>query len=203
MRRLGWFLMAVLLLGALGVGVGVGLRGMRRDPEPDPAAMIERLREIARLETLEVHVSKTVSYVPDPPPPKSLAEDVLTWATWTISPREGRAIVSATGRIGLDVARLEVSSIGAGVVLVRLPRLVTTIELDPGATEIIRSNLDSMQTALLFEKGVRAVAFEIDRDARLHERARESAKTALERVLRAAGAREVRFVDAGAVSSSV
>jgi hypothetical protein len=79
---------------------------------------------------------------------------------------------------------------------VALPPIQSTIELRPGETEVIGSNLDTAETAQLFEAAREAFARDVAADHALHKRARATAERALEALLVRLGFREVHFVDA-------
>ncbi len=196
MRRL------LTLLGvglAAGAGLGLALRlAASRPPLPDPPSVALRVREVARLETLEVSLYKKVSYAPEPAPAGSFWGDVLGWARQVLRPPRGRAIVFANARLGLDLARLAPESlrVAGREVWVTLPPLVATVEILPGETEIIGSNLDSAETARLLELARLAFEREVAADLRLRERARGSAERALRGLLLGLGFSEVHFVDA-------
>lgn len=198
MRRL----LLIVGLGALGIGVGAGLglalRLASRPPLPDPPSVAARVREVARLETLEVSLYKKITYAPEPVPAGSFWGDVLGWARHALRPPRGRAIVFAEARLGLDLARLGPDSlrVAGREVWVALPPLVATVELMPGETEVIGSNLDSAETAQLMELARNAFQREVIADARLQERARQSAERALRGLLLGLGFADVHFVDA-------
>lgn len=196
-------LAAGLLAGVVVAGAAWRLSSDRR-PLPDAPALVERVRAIARLETLEVQVSKVVAYAPDPPLASSFAGELVTWARWSVDPPEGRAMVFATARLGLELDRLEVTSLrvrGDAVELL-LPPLVTTVELEPSRTQVIRSNLDSTDSAALLGKAKGELEFEVSRDRALAAKGRGAARDALRRLLNGLGFREVRFVEQGAAGAS-
>lgn len=196
MRRL-LLLLAVAL--AVGAGLGLGLRlAASRPPLPDPPSVALRIREVARLETLEVSLYKKVSYAPEPVPAGSLWGDVLGWARHALRPPRGRAIVFARARLGLDLGRIgpETLRVAGREAWLALPPLVATVELLPGETEIIDSNLDSAETARLLELARTAFEREVTSDLQLRERARGSAERALRGLLLGLGFSEVHFVDA-------
>jgi Protein of unknown function (DUF4230) len=165
-------------------------------PTPDLPTVVERMREVARLETLEVNVYKKVRYDPEPVASGSVWRDVFAWARTILAPSHGRAIVFGTVRVGLDLSRLDARSLAiqGGRVDVVLPPLETRAEVRPAETEIIQSNLDSAETAQLLD--LARVAFEQDAraDAGLQRRARESAERAIGGLLLSLGFRDVRFV---------
>ena len=78
---------------------------------------------------------------------------------------------------------------------IALPPIQATVELKPGETEVIDSNLDSQQTAQLLQAAKEAFERESMRDPRLQDRAKESARRALKVFLLGAGFRQVNFVD--------
>jgi hypothetical protein len=189
--------LTVLLGGVLGA-VGAWLL-LRPPPSllPDTPSVVQQMREVARLETLEVALYKKVSFVPEPQATDALWKDVLLWAKHSIQNPHGRAIVFADARLGFDFQRFDVSNLRvAGTrVYVVLPPLDVKVELRPGETEVIDSNLDSAQTAQLLEKARLAFEQEVRGDSRLQQRARDSAERALRGLLLTLGYREVLFVD--------
>ncbi len=196
MRRLLTLLAAGLAVGA---GLGLALRlGAPRPVLPDPPSVAVQVREVARLETLEVSLYKKVAYAPEPIAAGSFWGDVLGWARHALNPPRGRAIVFAVARLGLDLGRIGPESlrIDGREIWVALPPLVATIELLPGETEVIGSNLDSAETARLLELARTAFEREVIADARLRDRARRSAERALRGLLLGLGFSEVHFVDA-------
>jgi hypothetical protein len=163
---------------------------------PDLPTVIEQLRDVAQLETLEVNVYKKVRYDPEPVTSGNVWHDLFVWAQATLAPSHGRAIVFGTVRVGLDLSQLDARSLevhGGSVDLV-LPPLQTRAEVRPAETEVIQSNLDSAQTGQLLE--LARVAFEQDAraDTRLQTRARDSAERAIRGLLLSLGFRNVRFV---------
>jgi hypothetical protein len=196
MRRL---LLVVLFGLAAGAGLGLTARLGRRPPAlPDPPAVAIRIRELARLETLEVSLYKKVTFSPEPSPADSLWGDVSGWLRHVLRTPRGKAIVFANARLGLDLARLDASSIRVSgrEVFVVLPPLRTTVELRPDETEILGSNLDSAETARLLELARAAFERQVDADAALRARARASAERHIEALLRTLGFAAVHFVDA-------
>lgn len=164
---------------------------------PDPPSLVERVREVARLETLDVSVYKRVAFAPDPPASRSLAGDVATWATWTIDPPEGRAIVFADVHLGLDASKIDARALAANddEVVMTLPPIVATVELRPAETEVVRSNLDTTQTGLLLDKAKWEIQRDVAGDGALKARARASAERALRALFLSAGYDRVRFVE--------
>jgi hypothetical protein len=197
MRRV--LIIAIALL-VLGLGLGWGLRRLGRGtkPLPDPAAVSVQIREIARLETLEVSLYKKVTFSPDPSPADSLWGDVLGWARHVFSTPTGKAIVFADVRLGLDLDKLVPSNIKVigQIVFVVLPPIKVTVELKPGETEIIGSNLDSSETTQLLDLAKTAFEREVSASPKLRQRARASAERAITSLLVVLGFTEVRFVDA-------
>ena len=196
MRRLLAFL---LLFVALGLGLGVGLRVARRAPAlPDAPAVVVRIREVARLETLDVSLYKKVTFAPEPVEADSLWGDVAGWLRHAIRTPRGKAIVFADAHLGLDLARLDASSlrVEGREVFVVLPALRATVELRPGETEVIGSNLDSAETARLLALAKEAFEREVAADRGLRERAQTSAQRQIRALLTTLGFAAVHFVDA-------
>jgi len=200
---------SVLSLLALGLGLGVGvtlilrLVPTRRAAPPDPPAVVERVREVARLETLDVSLYKKVSFAPEPREADSLWGDVAGWLKHTFRTPRGKAIVFADAHLGLDLAHLgpDALVVRGRTVDVRLPPVRVEVALRPADTEIIGSNLDSAETARLFELARIAFENEVGADRALRARARGSAERAIRGLLLSLGFDEVRFVDGGAGKS--
>lgn len=195
-------LRAAFGLSLIGVIVSVCLWLPHPTHELDTPAVLTQMREVARLETLDVSVYRKVSYEPEVPPSTSLAGDVLAWAKHSVAPRRGRAIVFATVHVGLDLSRLgpgDVHVVGDAIEVV-LPPPDVRVELLPQETEVISSNLDSAQTAALLEKGRATLEQDVRRDAALRQRARASSERALKALLTTFGFRDIRFVERAAHS---
>ena len=197
MRRIA---IPVLLGLSLGAGAALGFRlwAARRPPLPDPPALVERVREVARLEALDVSLWKKVTFEPEPVPAGSLWGDVAAWARRALRPPRGRAIVFADAHLGFDLSRLGTQSLrveGREVSLV-LPPLEIRVEVRPGDTEIIGSNLDSAETARLLELARAAFQRQVESDRALRERALSSARRSLTALLLSLGFERVYFVDA-------
>jgi hypothetical protein len=190
--------LAVLALCA-GAGAALATRLLPppRPALPDPPAVAERIREVARLEALEVSLYKKVSFAPEPSPAGSLWGDLAGWARHTLRAPRGRAIVFADARLSLDLGaldatRLEVHGREAWLVL---PPLQAAVELRPGETEVIGSTLDTAETAQLLERARAAFAREVEADARLRARARGAAERAIRALLVGLGFEAVHFVE--------
>ncbi len=190
----------LLLLLALGLGVGAGaMLAARlvpaRRPLPDPPAVVTQVREVARLETLHVSLYKKIAFSPEPAAADSFWGDVAGWLRHTFRAPQGKAIVFADAELGLDLAKLGPESLrveGRKVDLT-LPPVRVQVVLRPADTEIIGSNLDSAETAHLFELARRAFEREVEADAALRARARGSAERALRGLLLSLGFEEVTF----------
>ncbi len=194
MRRL--IALALVALAA-GAGLGLALRLGRARPTPDPPAVVERVREVARLEALDLSLYKKVSFAPEPRSQDSLWGDVVSWARYTFRTPRGKAIVFADAHVGLDLAALDGRSLrvdGRDVFLV-LPPLEVRVELKPDETEIVGSNLDSAETAKLFELARAAFEREVRADPRVRARARGAAERGIRGLLLGLGFDEVHFVD--------
>jgi hypothetical protein len=165
---------------------------------PPTPLVVERMREVARLQTLDLAVYKKIAYAPEPMPTGALWSDVLTWAKASLLPSRGRAIVFGTVHLGVDLSKLDARRlrIQGSRVEVALPPLQAQVELRPGETEVITSNLDSAQTAQLLELARTAFEREVMADPALQAKARGSTERALTGLLLSLGFREVVFVDA-------
>jgi hypothetical protein len=194
-------LLAFLLFGAaLGAGAVAAWRLLppRRPPPPDPPAVVERVREVARLEALEVSLYRKVRYAPEPVPADSIWGDLRGWARHALRPPQGKAIVFADARLALDVSRLGSHSLrvkGRAAWLV-LPPLEVRVEIKPAETEVLGSNLDSAETAQLLELARAAFQREVEGNLALRQRAQAAARRALAGLLAALGFDEVHFVEA-------
>ena len=196
----------LLLVGvALGAVAVWALWQRRPEPTVPPTPLVvERMREVARLETLDLAVYKKIAYAPDPTPTGALWGDVLAWAKSTLFPSRGRAIVFGTVHLGVDLSKLDARRvrIQGSRIEVALPPLQAQVELRPGETEIIASNLDSAQTSQLLELARSAFEREVMADPVLQAKARGSAERALTGLLLSLGFREVVFVEAIRPSSA-
>jgi hypothetical protein len=165
---------------------------------PPTPLVVERMREVARLQTLDLAVYKKIAYAPEPMPTGALWSDVLTWAKASLFPSRGRAIIFGTVHLGVDLSKLDARRlhIQGSRVEVALPPLQAQVELRPGETEVISSNLDSAQTAQLLELARTAFEREVMADPALQAKARGSTERALTGLLLSLGFREVVFVDA-------
>lgn len=168
---------------------------MQRPAVPDPPALVEKIRDVARLETLDVSLYKKVSFEQPPPWLNPGFMDFLK----SMSPfkPKGKAIVFADVHMGLDFSKLNASHLrvrGEAVDVV-LPPLQATVELKPGETEVINSNLDSQQTAQLLQDAKEAFHREAMSDPNLQARAKNSAQRSIRALLLSVGFREVQFVD--------
>jgi len=188
-------LVVAFVLGAM---VTRWLEHRTRPAKPDAPTVISRMREVARLETLDVTLYKKISFEPVPEPADSVWGDLFSFVKHSLRAHKGRAIVFADLHLGLDLSKLTPDRIrvyGDRVDVV-LPPIQVKVELRPGETEIIGSNLDSDETAKLFELAKEALENEAKANRALQERAKESAERSLRALLITLGFREVRFVDA-------
>jgi hypothetical protein len=188
------FLLVAVASGAVGA---ILLLRPKPPAMPDTPALVTRVREVARLETLSVSLYKKVEFSPEPQPTDKLWKDVVNWAAYSLHTPRGRAIVFADVHLGYDFGQLDSSFLrvqGTRVDVV-LPPLEVKVELKPGETEVIGSNLDSQETTLLLEKAREAFEREVKGDARLKERARRSAENTLRVLFFSVGFREVNVVD--------
>src|SRR3954470_6040392 len=93
---------AAIVLAFL-LGAGLVWHFSHRDARlPDGPALILKVREVARLETLDVSLYKKVDFTPDPRERDSIWGAVAQWASYTLRPPRGRAIVFAVAHLGLD-----------------------------------------------------------------------------------------------------
>lgn len=196
---MGLVLRILLLVAAVALGAVGTFFALRPQPRvlPDPPALVLQMREVTRLETLDVSLYKKVTFSQEPTATDALWKDVINFAAYSLNKKEGRAIVFAEVHLGYDFQRIDTSSlqvVGSRVDVV-LPPLEVKVELKPGETEVIDSNLDSEQTALLLEKARLAFQKEVSFDQRLKDRARQSAERSLRALFLTLGFTEVRFVE--------
>jgi len=189
--------LAALLL-AFVLGAALVWHFTHREPRlPDAPALVLKIREVARLETLDVSLYKKIDFSPDPREQATAWASLVEWASYSVRPPRGRAIVFAVAHLGLDLRKLDTASLrveGRRVEVV-LPRVQTQVELRPAEVEVIGSNLSSAQTAQLFERARNAFEAEVGADKDLQERARESARQSLRSLFVGLGFAEVAFVD--------
>jgi hypothetical protein len=196
MRRA--ILLLALCAAAFALGIGfVHLRADVREKRPEGPAVLTQLREVARLETLDVNLYKKIDFAPEPTPSDTLWGDVKRWAKSRLAPSHGKAIVFATAHVGLSLEKLDPSHvrISGGTVQVVLPPLETRIELRPGETEVIDSNLGTAETAQLLQLAKEAFEHQVASDPALKARARGSAQRAITGVLLTLGFQKVEFPD--------
>jgi hypothetical protein len=196
MRALLRTLVVALVACLVGMGVAAYLLRFRNDAVPDPPAVVEKIREVAKLETLQVTTYKTVTFKPDPQATGSLAGDLLSWAKYSLLPKEGKAIVFADLSAGLDLERLTPDKlrVQGDSIQVVLPPIQTRVELRPADTLVVGSNLNSEQTMQLLDLAKRIFESEVDRDPALYEKARQSSERAIRALLITLGFREIIFV---------
>ena len=195
MRSLVPVAVACLLAAALRAGA-VWHFSHREPPLPDAPALAVKVREVARLQTLDVSLYKKVSFAPDPRDTGSVWGDLLQWASFSVRPPRGKAIVFAEAHLSVDLGRLDASSLrvtGRRVEAV-LPKVQVQVELKPAETEVIGSNLDSKETAQLFELARAAFQREVEADQVLQARARASAEQSLRALFLGLGFTEIAFV---------
>jgi len=196
MRALGKLLLLGLAIGA-GASIAWRLLPASRPPPPDVPAVVEKVRQVARLETLQVSLYKKITFAPEPTEAASVWGDLAGWLRHVVARPHGKAIVFAEARIGLDVGQLrpgDVTVTGRTAAIV-LPPLEVVVELRPGETEVIGSNLDSAETARLLELAKVAFQREVMADRRLQGRARLAAEQALSALLLRVGLEKVEFVE--------
>jgi hypothetical protein len=178
------------------VGVATYFLRFRKNAVPDPPAVVEKIREVAQLETLQVQTYKTVTFKPDPQATGSLARDFVVSVKESLLPTEGKAIVFADLYAGLDLEHLTPDKLrvrGDSIEVV-LPPVQTRVELRPADTLVVGSNLDSQQTMQLLDRAKTLFESELGRDPALHERAKRANERAIRALLITLGFREIVFV---------
>ena len=192
-------LLAVLaLLLAFALGAVLTWHFTQRErPMPDAPALVLKIREVARLESLDVSLYRKIDFSPDPREAKTTWGAIAQWASYTLRQPRGRAIVFAVAHLGVDLRKLDVDGlrVSGRRIEVVLPRVQTSVELKPAETEIIGSNLNSAQTAELFEKARNAFEADVSADKNLQQLARSSAEQSLTSLFKGLGFTEVAFVD--------
>lgn len=196
MKRLLYFVAASSVAGIVGAGVTFMVLRHRLAPEPDAVAVVERVREVLRLEAMEMLLYKKVSFRPDPKTSESTWGEVANWLRFTLRKPKGRAIVFADAYLSFDLSELGADGlrIVGDTIEVVLPSLRITVALKPGETEIIGSNLTSAETAQLFAKAKAAFEQEIRANQAVEARARRAAERGLRGLLWQMGFRQVRFM---------
>jgi hypothetical protein len=131
-------------------------------------------------------------------PAESFWGDVAGWLRHTFRAPRGKAIVFADAHLSFDVSKLDASSVRVSgrEVWIVLPPVRVTVELRPGETEVIGSNLDSGETARLLELAKAAFEREVEADRALRERARAAAERHVGALLATLGFATVHFVEA-------
>ncbi len=196
MKRFGFLAVCAVVLAAAAFGVGLGVAGrFGKKALPDPAAVVIKIRETAELETLRVALYKKISFAPEPRPADSFFGDVAQWTKFTFARPEGRAIVFAEASLSLSLDQLTEDMVTErnGALQLKLPPLQTRIELLPGETEVMGSNLSSQETAELLQAAKDGFARQVAGDRQLQDRAYRSAERSLQALLLGAGFREVSF----------
>lgn len=196
MRALGKLLLLGLAIGA-GAVLAWRLLAPGRPPPPDVPAVVEKVRQVARLEALQVSLYKKIAFAPEPTEAGSTWGDLAGWLRHVVARPQGKAIVFAEARLGLDLERLQPGDVAVEGrrASIALPPLEVVVELKPGETEVIGSNLDSAETARLLELAKVAFQREVMADRTLQARARQSAEQALSALLLQAGLEQVVFVE--------
>ena len=196
MRLPTWSLVPIAVLSVLGVATWLRPRLPGHVEGPDAATVVDRLREVARLEVLDARLTNHVRWEPDPPPSKSLGADVLEWARATVFPRRAEAIAVGDAHCFLDLRHLDAKSVRrvGDALEVVLPPMQVSVELLPGETRFLHSSLDAAQTGdfLVFARA--RLQADAERDASLSEQAARSAEAQLRTVLQTFGVSRVIIV---------
>ena len=179
-------------VGLLALGFFLG--GRKAAPPPSPT-VIERLRAVSRLQVLDVTVTRKVTLLPEPVDQPTVTSALVQWARFAVAPPSGTALVAAEAHFAIDLALLqpEAVQVTGDRVEISLPETEVSVELTPGQTEVLASNLDSQQTTALLAKAQTEFAHSIAQDPRLKEKARISAERSLGALVLALGFKEVRF----------
>ena len=187
-----WLLAVMAVVGLVAAGFFLGSR--HENPAPSPT-VVERLRAVSRLQVLDVSVTRKVTLLPDPVDQPTMTAAVVQWARFAVAPPSGTALVAAEAHFSIDLSRLSADAVQvhADRVEISLPEAEVSIELTPGQTEVVVSNLDSQQTTDLLAKAQTQLAQSLARDPRLREKARTSAERSLGALILSLGFKEVRF----------
>jgi len=204
MIRIARFVLPGALFFSLGAALTYSLLFHKTAKPPDGPALVEQVREVTRLESLDVSLYKKVSFEPEPVSADSFWGDVLNWARYSLRPPRGKAIVFADVHLGFQFLKIDGSSlrVTGSRVEIQLPPLQAHVELKPAETEVIGSNLDSQQTAQLLELARAAFEREALADPKLRKRARDSAERSLRALILSLGYHEVLFADSLPVATS-
>ena len=196
MYKLAALAVTCLLCALLGAFAAYQLTRPKEKPLETPT-VIEKIRVAARLESLDVRLYKKIDFAPDPQSTGTTWGDLGLWLKHTVHEPRGKAIVFAEAHLSVDLRKLDESRlrvVDGTTALVVLPAVQTRVELHPGETEVIGSNLDSAETAKLFQMAKEGFEREVQGDVALKARARESAEKSLGALLGGLGLR-VRFVE--------
>lgn len=196
MRALGKLVLLGLAIGA-GAVLAWRILAPGGPPPPDAPAVVEKVRQVARLEALQVSLYRKIAFAPEPVEAGSVWGDLAGWLRHAVARPQGKAIVFAEARLGLDVGKLQPGDVvvEGRRARIALPPVEVVVELKPGETEVIGSNLDSAETARLLELAKAAFHREVLADPRLQGRARLAAEQALSALLLRVGLEEVEFVE--------
>src|SRR6185436_8609840 len=99
------------LFAVVAVAVAAALLRVERLAAQEPPPVIDRIREVQRLEVLEVTVHKKLTFAPDPAPQTTLLGDMLQYARESVAPRRGRALVFAQARFFVDLRKLKTEQV--------------------------------------------------------------------------------------------
>lgn len=196
MRALIRTLVVALIACVVGMGVATYFLRFRTSTVPDPPVVVEKMREVAKLETLQVTSYKIMVFKPDPKVTGSLARDFIASAKDLVAPSEGKAVVFADLYAGLDLEHLTPDKLrvrGDSIEVV-LPPVTTRVELRPADTLVVASNLDSQETMQLLDNAKVRFETELGRNPELRERARQANERAIRALLITLGFREIVFV---------
>src|SRR5258708_34809606 len=102
----------LLWLVAALAGAAIAWKLARPEPRlPDAPALVLRIREVARLETLDVPLYKKIDFSPDPHASRGFWDGVTQWARFSLKPPRGKAIVFARAHLGVDLGKLDARSL--------------------------------------------------------------------------------------------
>ena len=76
---------------------------------PDAPALLLKIREVARLETLDVSLYKKIDFTPDPREQSTVWASLAQWASYTLRPPRGRPLAFAVSHLGVDLRKLDES----------------------------------------------------------------------------------------------
>src|SRR4051812_35230362 len=100
-----------LVVVVLAVIAGILVGRSFETPVVATPTVIERLRAVARLQVLDVTVSRQVTLNPEPTEQRTFAGSLAQWARYAIAPPSGTALVGGEAHFQLDLSHLDARSV--------------------------------------------------------------------------------------------